>query len=258
MDSVVIKLGGSVITKKDEPLKERIDVINNLSNQISTVCNDLKLCIVHGGGSFGHYVAKKYAIHQGLPRIKLGLSILEMEMRRLNLIIAKSLIDHGVPIIQFSPIDIFLSKGEEIVSFFNESIKASIERGYIPLLYGDVIFDYEKGCRILSGDQICLEIAKLISAKKIVFCMDITGVYDKDPKKYNDAKLIRRISTQEAEELIKKLTKGEDVTGGIINKLKVAIEASKIGIKSIFINGFSHNMLKKVLMNEEFIGTEVY
>ncbi|MFP3190896.1 MAG: isopentenyl phosphate kinase [Thermoproteota archaeon] len=258
MESVVVKLGGSVITKKDEPLKERIEVINNLANQISTVCNDLRLCIVHGGGSFGHYVAKKYAIHQGLPRIKIGLSMLEMEMRRLNLIIANSLINHGVPVIQFSPIDIFISKGDAVVNFFNESIKISLDLGYIPLLYGDVIFDYDKGCRILSGDQICLEMAKLISAKKIVFCMDATGVYDKDPKKYNDAKLIRKIESKELELLINNLSKSDDVTGGIVNKLKVAHEASKLGIKTIFISGFSHNMLKKVLKNEEFIGTEIY
>jgi isopentenyl phosphate kinase len=258
VESVVIKLGGSVITKKDEPLKERIETINNLSSQISSVCNDLNLCIVHGGGSFGHYIAKKYAIHIGLPRIKIGLSILEMEMRRLNLIVAKSLINHGVPVIQISPIDIFSTKGDEINVFHSKPILDAINKGYIPLLYGDVVFDEEKGCRILSGDQICLELAKIISARKIVFCMDTMGIYDKDPKKHNDAKLIKKISKEEVKRLISNFSKGDDVTGGVVNKLLVAYEAANMGIKSIFINGFYHNMLMRVLRNEDYIGTEIY
>jgi len=257
MENIVIKLGGSVITYKDKPLTPRLDDINRISREISEFFNDFKLVIVHGGGSFGHFIAKKYNIHMGLPRIKLGLSILEKEMRKLNLIILESLINHGVPVFPVSPSNVFILENGKIKIFNREIIDEILSNKYIPLLYGDVVFDYEKGCVIFSGDQISLELCKIIGARKLIFCIDVTGIYDKDPKKFSDAKLIKKINHNEIPELLKNISKGEDVTGGIYNKLSVAYEGAKLGIKVIFINGLSHNLLKKVIYNQEFVGTEI-
>ncbi len=258
MENLVIKLGGSVITYKDQPLKTRIHDINRLSREISEFVNDFNIVIVHGGGSFGHYIAKKYAIHMGLPRIKLGLSILEKEMRKLNLIIVESMINHGIPVIPFSPSNMLITKNKNIQTFFYETIIEAIKRGYVPLVYGDFVFDEDHGCSIISGDQLCLEIAKIIGAKRIIFCLDVTGVYDKDPKKYNDAKFIRNLDHRKIPELVQNFSLSEDVTGGLVNKLLVAYEAAKIGIQCIFINGLQHNLIKKVVKNEDFIGTIIF
>ncbi len=259
MQRVVVKLGGSMITYKDKPLKPRINDINRISREISEILNEVKLCLVHGGGSFGHYIAKKYGIYNGIPRLKLGLSILELEMRRLNLIIANSLINHGVPVLPFSPSNIFITRERKIKEFFKESIVRALEWGYVPLLYGDYVFDDFSGSAILSGDQICLELAKLINAEKIIFCLDVAGVYDKDPKKHNDAKLLKELKYEDLAEILKGMSKGEeDVTGGIFNKLSVAYEAAKNGIKCIFINGLSHNMIKRAIFEKDFVGTVVY
>jgi isopentenyl phosphate kinase len=86
----------------------------------------------------------------------------------------------------------------------------------------------------------------------------VTGVYNKDPKKYNDAKLIRNLDYKEIPNLIKNFSAAEDVTGGLANKLLVAYEAAKVGIQSIFINGLQHNLIKRVVRNEEFIGTIIF
>lgn len=258
MEKIVIKLGGSVITYKDKPLTPRINDINRIAREISEVQNEVSLCIVHGGGSFGHYIAKKYGIHLGIPRNKLGLSILEAEMRRLNLLIANSFINHGVPVLPFSPSNIFLSEKGELKEFFKNAILEALKWGYVPLLHGDYIFDTSNSCVILSGDQICLELAKLIKASKIIFCLDVAGIYDKDPKKFNDARFIKEINHEELTKILVLFSKGEDVTGGIYNKLKVAQEAARLGIKSIFINGLSHNIIQRVILNKDFIGTILY
>jgi isopentenyl phosphate kinase len=258
VESLVIKLGGSVITYKDKPFQTRIHDINRISKEIAEFVNDYNLVIVHGGGSFGHYVAKKYGIHMGLPKIKLGLSILEKEMRRLNLIIAESMINHGVPVIPISPSSIMITKNKNIQAFYYNAILEAIKRDYVPLIYGDFVFDEDLGCSIISGDQLSLEIAKIIGAKRIIFCIGVTGVYNKDPKKYNDAKLIRNLDYKEIPNLIKNFSAAEDVTGGLANKLLVAYEAAKVGIQSIFINGLQHNLIKRVVRNEEFIGTIIF
>ncbi len=62
---VVVKLGGSVITNKDKPLSPNFANIRLISRQISRAIssNDkLRLILIHGGGSFGHYYAKKFGL----------------------------------------------------------------------------------------------------------------------------------------------------------------------------------------------------
>ncbi|MGD8543676.1 MAG: hypothetical protein PVG48_00980, partial [Candidatus Bathyarchaeota archaeon] len=60
----VLKLGGSVITNKEKPLTPNLSAIKRLANEISKA-NVSRLVLVHGGGSFGHPIAKQYAIEKG-------------------------------------------------------------------------------------------------------------------------------------------------------------------------------------------------
>ena len=59
----IVKLGGSVITDKNQPFSIRKIIISNLLTQIKN--SEKKIIIVHGGGSFGHPLAKEYQIHKG-------------------------------------------------------------------------------------------------------------------------------------------------------------------------------------------------
>ena len=60
----VLKLGGSVITVKDKAMTADHDRIRRLSEEIKAAW-PLPLVLVHGGGSFGHPVAKKYRLTEG-------------------------------------------------------------------------------------------------------------------------------------------------------------------------------------------------
>jgi len=56
---IILKLGGSIITKKEskEPLVDH-DNLNRISKEIASSSFE-GLIIVHGAGSFGHPFAKK-------------------------------------------------------------------------------------------------------------------------------------------------------------------------------------------------------
>ena len=58
---IVLKLGGSVITEKERNLTPNLNSIDRLAREIAEA-NVKGLMIVHGGGSYGHPLAKQYNI----------------------------------------------------------------------------------------------------------------------------------------------------------------------------------------------------
>lgn len=63
----ILKLGGSILCDKNVPYSINWENLENIAIEIkeaieyySSKNEDFKLIIVHGGGSFGHPVAKKY------------------------------------------------------------------------------------------------------------------------------------------------------------------------------------------------------
>jgi len=64
----ILKLGGSVITKKDAKLVPDINNILNLAASIAQVWKSGKrdIIIVHGAGSFGHALVLEYKINDGV------------------------------------------------------------------------------------------------------------------------------------------------------------------------------------------------
>ena len=54
----ILKLGGSIITRKAEKGCFRQDIMDNLAKEIKEA--NKESIIVHGAGSFGHILAKKH------------------------------------------------------------------------------------------------------------------------------------------------------------------------------------------------------
>ena len=66
---ILLKLGGSLITDKTRPYTPRLDVLDDLAQQIGTALQTnpgLSLVLGHGSGSFGHTAAKQYHTRDGL------------------------------------------------------------------------------------------------------------------------------------------------------------------------------------------------
>ena len=59
----IIKLGGSVITDKSKESFFKKEIMNNLSKEIKKA--NKRCIIIHGAGSFGHILAKKYKLNNG-------------------------------------------------------------------------------------------------------------------------------------------------------------------------------------------------
>ena len=260
VEPVILKLGGSVITYKDEPLRANEEAINRLSEEIAQA-RIPQLVIVHGGGSFGHPLAKKYAIKEGFngqASQLLGFSETHQAMITLNHIVLQALISHNIPAFTVAPSSIIVTKSGRMVARIDEHLKSLLHLGLVPLLYGDAVLDSEQDFTILSGDQLAASAAIQLNAERIVIGVEGDGLFASDPKE-GLGNLIRTCTLQELTELQKQARKTavHDVTGGMQGKITELLPAVEKGITVVVVNACEPQRVYKALRGEEVIGTVI-
>lgn len=257
-DLIIIKLGGSVITDKTKFKTIRPNVLRNIGKELSGIVklNRYRFIIVHGGGSFGHPLAYKYRLAEGIINSEslIGISETIDSMRELSLSITKFLRDFGIPIFPIQTSSVSLLKKDKIALFFQEILKIALERNFIPLLWGDVALDLSKGCSILSGDEIIKYLAFLLKPNKVIFGTNVDGVFLDYPK---NLKLVKKINKDNLESIMEAIrpVNYTDVTGGFYKKMQVMVSIARSGIRVQVINLLKYGNLTKAIMETEDAGT---
>ncbi|GAB4219196.1 MAG: hypothetical protein Fur009_4150 [Candidatus Microgenomates bacterium] len=105
-----------------------------------------------------------------------------------------------------------------------------------------------------STDYDAVILARDYKASLVINLSNIDGIYDKDPKKYNDAKLIEKITWEEVEKII-----GNKWTPGLNAPFDPVATplAKKLGLTVIVTTGHNFNNLNKVVEGESFKGTVI-
>jgi isopentenyl phosphate kinase len=257
---VVLKLGGSVITKKDADLRE-VDGKNlmRLSSEIASAKKEknFQLVIVHGAGPFGHVPAKEYELDRGLVSEKQlrGFSITHSSMEELNSAVVGSLIASGVNAIAYQPSAAGILRNRKLTYFPTTVLKKLLKAGMVPVAHGDVLIDEATGVNILSGDHLVPYLARKLHAKRIILATDVDGVYDSDPKEGKSARLIREITSENIGSLKVGASKATDVTGGMKRKLDELLELAADGIESEIVSAKKPDVLRRALLGERGLGT---
>ncbi|MBS7625736.1 isopentenyl phosphate kinase family protein [Candidatus Bathyarchaeota archaeon] len=238
MSLIIIKIGGSVITEKDKaPLFNR-NLMEKIAEEISKV--EDKLLLVHGAGSFGHPIAKKYSIHEGYRSEKqlMGVAELKQSMSSLTLMITETLIKHRIPVVPFLSSSCMVAEGSRLVHVNTEPFRLMINLGLVPICSGDVIADLKWGFSIISGDQIAVYLATSLNAKMVIFGCDVDGVFDSDPKKNPEAKLIKTITPSTLKYYENSLggSAAVDVTKGMLGKMKESLSFVSHGGEVVIAN----------------------
>ncbi|WP_048149370.1 isopentenyl phosphate kinase [Palaeococcus ferrophilus] len=239
---IIVKIGGSVFSDKGgEPENLDEKTVRQIARQVGEAyLRGEDFLIVHGGGSFGHPQARRYRIRDGLaecPEVKrIGFSETHRAMLRANDRIVKIFLDEGLPAFSVSTSSIFITRNGEVVHGDVEVIRKLIERRFIPVLFGDVSVDLAKGIDILSGDQIITYLARTLKPEKVIFLMDVDGIYDRNPREPG-SRLLDELTGEEIEHLLESSeAAGVDVTGGIGNKLREALKIARYS-EVWFVNG---------------------
>ncbi|MBQ7286465.1 MAG: glutamate 5-kinase [Candidatus Gastranaerophilales bacterium] len=103
------------------------------------------------------------------------------------------------------------------------------------------------------NDKLSSIVASKLDADLLVMVSDINGLYDKNPKEFDDAKLIKKVDkvTSKIEALASGATLGG--RGGMITKLTAAKVVTSSGLYAKIVNGKTPNIIRKVFDDE--IGT---
>lgn len=261
---IILKIGGSILTKK-ESVESEIDEENlkRIASEIkSSIDNGEKdLVIVHGAGSFGHPPAKEYKIGEPFnkeeyPLKRIGFAKTQNAVKKLNMLICDALIKENLPAVAI-PASSFITTTNKRISKGNlERFEKFLEKGYIPVIYGDVVLDNELEMAVISGDQLVQYLAINLNADLVILGTDVDGVYNKNPKTHDDAVFFERFSSLDDLDTLEGTT-NIDVTGGMVGKIKELLYLADLGIESKIINADIENNVYKALENEELKGTVI-
>lgn len=246
---ILIKLGGSVITDKAEYRKFRQDTVARLADEIKR--SGQKVMIVHGAGSFGHVVSKKYGIMDGYrdPEQIPAAAQVMYDTRDLSNMVVKELLAHGIPAVSVPIGSCFVAENKKLVVDNEEPIRRLTDLGILPIMFGDVLADRKTGFSIVSGDQVMELLCRMYDPEKVVFVSDIDGLYTGDPKTDKHAKLLGEVSKKRLDELSTGTTVA-DVTGGVRAKAEAMLRMTTRDRHCYLVNGNVPNRLYSLLIGE--------
>ncbi|RRJ28177.1 isopentenyl phosphate kinase [Halocatena pleomorpha] len=218
--TVVLKLGGSVITDKDTPETVDWSVLDAVCSTIAAY--DTDIVIVHGGGSFGHHHAAAHGVSQTTgTRDDTAVRDVHRAMKRLNTAVVDALSAAGVPAIPVHPLSIAHRSAEGELRLPTEQVRTLLADGFVPVLHGDVIAHEETGATVLSGDELVCALAEALSADRVGLCSAVPGVLDGEhviPEIDDFEDVAHALGGSDA----------TDVTGGMAGKVRalLALETS--------------------------------
>jgi isopentenyl phosphate kinase len=250
---IVLKLGGSVITRKDgDPSLDR-PAVEAIAKELAGI--NSKLILVHGAGSFGHPVAKRYGIHQGYrERGQLrGVTETKSSMLHLTMMITELLADHNVAVVPFLSSSCMVASRGRLLRVDTEPFRMMLDLGFVPLCSGDVVADVEMGFSIVSGDQIAVYLAERLRAARVIFGCDVDGVFDSDPKRNPHANLIRVITPRTLSEKVSSIgeSAATDVTKGMLGKINESVRLVSVGREVVIMNLRRPGNLTRLIKGED-------
>ncbi len=234
MSKLVVKLGGSFLTKKDlsdlfpktiQGIQKdaqrfmRMDNLLSAVSEIQGISERHDLMIVHGAGPFGH------ALVHG---IETGETIDPMDVHASMLVLNEALVQRlasvGLQALTSSPLDFVEFDGTYHTERLVSKMMSDRESGVLPVSHGDIVPANLVTGRlgrfaVISGDVVSSDVSLGWGADRIIMVTDVDGILDRDPN-MGPGKRIPRITYRECVELLKSRGgRGADVTGGILGKI---------------------------------------
>lgn len=264
---ILIKLGGSLITDKRGTEVIREDVLRRLAMEIAETRRQnpqLRLVIGHGSGSFGHLHARRYGTRSGVHSAEqwLGFALTGDAAARLNRAVLTALLKAGVPAWSIQPGAIVRAANGIVAQGLADPVIGALARGLVPVLYGDVVLDDQRGGTIASTEEIFAWLLPQLRPRRVVLAGEVDGIYSADPLLDPSATRIPLLTEQTLDAIRHGLggSHGVDVTGGMIAKVQeaLAMVSAVPDLDVVLCSGLIPDRISHVLGNSTInVGTQI-
>lgn len=238
---IVVKVGSSVLTEDAKISKGRIHKLVDFLQEIHKVHE--VILVSSGAVAAGHTAIptlsnKTTSDKQALAAV--GQTILIRRYRR-------KFEEYNIHVAQ-----LLLTKDDFSSFAHSENAKMAINtllsNKIIPIINENdsVVVD-----ELLRGDNdfLSAQVAHYFNAELLVILSDIDGYYDKNPREFKDAKILKEVNFISDEELNQKADPNYSfATGGIVTKLKAAEFLMNNGKKMFLTTGFDLSHGKKFIL----------
>lgn len=259
---ILVKLGGSLITEKSREETVRPEVLSRLAGEIARAAAVIpdRVLVGHGSGSFGHVAAKRSGIAGGLRSADQlpGVSLTQDRAAALHRLVIGALLEAGALPFSIAPSSAVLAAAGKPVTLADEPLLLALERGLLPVIYGDVVMDRDWGVSIASTEKLFDLVVRGLLAhgfavRRVLWLGETDGLWDAERR------TIPRVSAGSFAEVVKAIgaPSGTDVTGGMLHRLESALALARLGVPSLLANGLTPGLLESALRGDDVPGTEV-
>ncbi len=254
---MIVKLGGSVITRKNEVERTRPKVLHRLAQELASA-GDRPLVVLHGAGSFGHPGAQKFGLARApdpggsATRRARGASIVAAEVRRLHLAVLRDLVEAGLSVASVPIATHAVNREGQLDSLDLAPFRAVLDAGRVPVSFGDVVPDRAWGWSILSADRIAVSLASFLPASRVLFVSDVPGILgERGPGR---PRIVSEVTPAVVDGLRPRAA-GPDVTGGIRGKAEAMLAIAGVGVDAALISGLKDGELSRAVRGDSVYGS---
>jgi len=247
---IVVKVGTSTLAHSTGRLNIRH------TEELVKVLSDLK--------NAGHEVilVSSGAIGMGVGKLSLSARPTDMSSKQACAAVGQcelmytydrlfSAYDHTVAQILLTGVDIEHASRRENIQ---NTLTRLLELGALPIINENDTISTEE-IAVGDNDTLSAVVAATTRAELLILLSDIDGLYDSDPHKNPDAKLIHEVSEIDGKILSLAGGSGSELgTGGMVTKLHAAQIATEAGCEMVIANGWNPDLLYGIVEGEP-IGT---
>jgi glutamate 5-kinase len=249
---VVVKIGTTSLANQDCSFNRKLT--ESIAGQVAKLRESGKTLIIVSSGAIGI----------GVDELKMPSRPREIPLRQAAAAVGQNILmqewmkafnRHDIKVAQILLTYEAFSNRMTYLNLRN-SISALLETGVVPIINeNDPLCVHEIEATFGDNDKLSAMVASKVEAELLILLSDIDGLYDKNPKKNDDARLISTIEkiTPEIESYGGSPTSMKGV-GGMRTKIEAAKITSLAGCHMVIANSAINDVVLKIMEGEN-IGT---
>ena len=235
MNLLVIKIGGSLITNRDQYRTPLIDGMNKHAQALALwqeryrCKNSTPMLLILGGGSYGHHVVQHHRLDsEGVHRRPNEVFELTAALFELKTMFAKAMQQHGLSAMPLQETGLFSCHRGFLRLEYSAPLYACIQSGFIPLITGGLMVEQGGSFLPIGSDRLAIPLASSFHLQRVAVITDQPGILQ-------GGAVIKNVRPHQFDQVFENIRPPTklDVTGGMRGKYSAAIEMAYLGVETV-------------------------